>query len=64
MNAPLCANGTPMSWQEHLQQEWRSAQDQATREYLLTLYKDEIAKLSEHEREQLFENLQDTSKHC
>jgi hypothetical protein len=50
-----------MSWQERLRQEWQSAQDQMTREYLLALYKDEIAKLTEREREELFATLTDAA---
>jgi hypothetical protein len=48
-----------MSWQERLRQEWATAQDAATREYLLAIYREEIATLCEQERERLFAELND-----
>jgi hypothetical protein len=54
-NAQLRANREAMSWQERVRQEWVTAQDEATREYLFGLYQEQI----EYEREELLESLQD-----
>jgi hypothetical protein len=51
-----------MSWEERLRQEWASARDDATRQYLLTIYQDQIASLPETARERLLESLQDTKR--
>ena len=48
-----------MSWQDRLRQEWATAQDAATREYLLAVYADKITALPERERERLLAELQD-----
>jgi hypothetical protein len=46
-------------WQKTLREEWTSARDPATREYLLAVYTDKIAALSEREREKLLAELAD-----
>jgi len=46
-------------WRASLRQEWTSAPDRATREYLLGIYAERIAALSEEEREELFSELTD-----
>jgi hypothetical protein len=47
------------SWQERLKQEFATAQDTATREHVLAGYADQLAALSERERETLFAELTD-----
>jgi hypothetical protein len=50
----------PEGWQETLKQEWAAAaHDAAIRQLLLGLYKERLAQLSQHEREQLLAELAD-----
>jgi hypothetical protein len=46
-----------MCWRHRLREEWSSAQDDATKEFLLEIYSGKIAALSEEECESLLEEL-------